>query len=75
MLLGSDVSQLPTEPFIPDKGYGKSSSCTGLDGVLGFQDVEAPTFLDNRHMKVVRLSALHTGRLYLPGNITVTHFC
>jgi hypothetical protein len=23
-----------------------------------------PEFLDNRHMKVVRLSALHTGRLY-----------
>jgi len=25
---------------------------------------EAPTFQDNRHMKVVRLSALRTGRLY-----------
>jgi hypothetical protein len=32
---------------------------------LGFQKVEAPEFLDNRHMKVVRLSALRTGRLYL----------
>jgi hypothetical protein len=31
---------------------------------LGFQEVEAPEFLDNRHMKVVRLSALRTGRLY-----------
>jgi hypothetical protein len=31
---------------------------------LGFQEVEAPEFLDNRHMKVVRLSALGTGRLY-----------
>jgi hypothetical protein len=31
---------------------------------LGFQEVEAPQFLDNRHMKVVRLSALRTGRLY-----------
>ena len=31
---------------------------------LGFQKVEAPKFLDNRHMKVVRLSALRTGRLY-----------
>jgi hypothetical protein len=28
------------------------------------QEVEAPEFLDNRHMKVVRLSALHTGHLY-----------
>ena len=33
-------------------------------GLLGFQEVEAPEFLDNRHMKVVRLSALSTGRLY-----------
>jgi uncharacterized Fe-S cluster-containing protein len=31
---------------------------------LGFLVVEAPEFLDNRHMKVVRLSALCTGRLY-----------
>jgi hypothetical protein len=31
---------------------------------LGLQKVEAPRFLDNRHMKVVRLSALRTGRLY-----------
>jgi hypothetical protein len=33
---------------------------------LGFQEVEAPRFIDNRHMKVVRLSALPTGRLYPP---------
>ena len=26
-------------------------------------------------MKVVRLSALRTGRLYIPGNILGTHFC
>ena len=26
-------------------------------------------------MKVVRLSALRTGHLYLPGNIPGTHFC
>ena len=32
-------------------------------------------WVDNRHMKVVRLSALRTGRLYPPGNITDTHFC
>jgi hypothetical protein len=31
---------------------------------LGFQEAEAPEFLDNRHRKVVRLSALCTGRLY-----------
>jgi hypothetical protein len=37
---------------------------TGLDRPLGFQEVEAPRFLDSRHLKVVRLSALRTGRLY-----------
>jgi hypothetical protein len=36
---------------------------TGLDRPLGFQEAEAPRFLDNRHMKVVRLSALRTGLL------------
>jgi hypothetical protein len=35
--------------------------CTGLDR---FQEVEAPRFQDNWHMKVVSLSALLTGRLY-----------
>jgi hypothetical protein len=39
-----------------------------------FQEVEAPRFLDNRHIKVVRLSALRTGRLYPPGNSPGTHF-
>jgi len=29
-------------------------------------EYEAPIFLYNRHMKVVRLSALRTGRLYPP---------
>jgi len=29
----------------------------------GFQEVEAPRCLDNRHMKVVRLSTLRTGRI------------
>jgi hypothetical protein len=42
---------------------------------LGSQEVEVPRFLDNRHMKVVRLSALRTGRLYPPGKIPGTHFC
>jgi len=37
---------------------------TGLDRSWGFQEVEAPRFHDSRHMKVVRLSALRTVRLY-----------
>ena len=35
----------------------------------------SPRFQDNRHMKLVRLLALRTGRLYPPGNIPGTHFC
>ena len=30
----------------------------------GFQEFEVPRFQDNRHLKVVRLSALRTGRIY-----------
>jgi hypothetical protein len=44
--------------------YGKSNSITVLDRPWGLQEVEALRFQDNRHMKVVRLSALRTGRLY-----------
>jgi len=29
-----------------------------------FQEVEAPKFQDKRHIKLVRLSAQRTGRLY-----------
>jgi hypothetical protein len=41
----------------------------------GFQDVEAPRFQDNQHMKLAGSSALHTGHLYPPGYIPSTHFC
>jgi len=36
---------------------------------------DASRFQDSRHVKVVRLSALCTGRLSSPGNIPGTHFC
>jgi len=36
----------------------------GLDKPRGFQEVDAPIFKDIGYMKVVRLSALRTGRLY-----------
>ena len=42
----------------------KSNPITGLDRPLVLQEVEAHRFIDNRHIKVVRLSALRTGRLY-----------
>jgi len=53
----------------------KSNPITGLYRLSGFQEVEASRFQDNRHMNVVRLSALSTGCLYPPGNIPGTHFC
>jgi len=37
-------------------------------------EVEAPRFQDNRLLKVVRFSAVRTGRLYPQGNIPGTHF-
>jgi len=51
-----------------------------------FQEFEAIRFRGKRNMKAVRLSALHTGRLYPkkisahrqllpPGNIPGTHVC
>jgi hypothetical protein len=36
-------------------------ACTSPEGPRSFR---LPEFLENRHMKVVRLSALRTGRLY-----------
>jgi hypothetical protein len=53
----------------------KSNTCTGLNWPWDFQEVEAPRLQNSRHMKVVRLSALSTGRLYFPGNIPSAHFC
>jgi hypothetical protein len=50
--------------FIYPPNYGKAFPLQTWTGPWGFQEVEAPEFLDNRHMKVVKLSALCTGRLY-----------
>jgi hypothetical protein len=53
----------------------KSYTCTGLNRPLGFQQAEDPRFPANRHMKVVRLSALRIGRFYPPGSTSGTNFC
>ena len=47
-----------TQDWIVHKG--KSNPRTGLHRSGGFQQVVVPRFQENRHMKVVRLSALHT---------------
>jgi hypothetical protein len=44
--------------------HKKSNPITGLDKPLGFQEFEAPRFLDSRHINVIRLSDLGTGHLY-----------
>ena len=35
-----------------------------MEGSWGLQEFETPRFQDNRHIKVVTLSALRTGHLY-----------
>jgi hypothetical protein len=45
-------------------GKGKAIPVQSWTGPKGFQEVEAPKFPDNRHMKVVKSSVLRTGRLY-----------
>jgi hypothetical protein len=42
----------------------KSNPITALDRSWRFQEVKAPRFQDNRHIKVAGLPALRTGRLY-----------
>jgi hypothetical protein len=47
---------------------------TGMNRPSEFQEVEAPRFRDNQHMKVVRLLALRTSLPYPSGNISDIHF-
>jgi len=42
----------------------QSNPTTGLERPWDFQEADDPRFQDNRHIKVVMLSALRTGRLY-----------
>jgi hypothetical protein len=46
------------------KGKGKAFPLPAWRGPWGSRRLRLPEFLDNRHMKVVRLSALRIGRLY-----------
>ena len=86
-----NIYWLPPPPFpgvcpVNRKWYlciWKSNPITGLNRPWGFQEDEARRFQDSRQMKVVRLSALRTGRLHpftpspppTPVNIPGTHFC
>jgi hypothetical protein len=46
-----------------------------LDRPWGIQTPEVPRSPDNRHMKMVRLSALSTGRFYPPRDTPGPNFC
>jgi hypothetical protein len=56
-------------------GKGKTNPVQAHYRPRGFQEFEAPRFVEIRHLNVVRLSAALIGRLYPPGNIPGTHFC
>jgi len=43
----------------------KTNPITGLEKLSGFHEFENPRFQYIRHMKLVSLSALRTGRFYL----------
>jgi hypothetical protein len=72
--LSSKSFILHNSPVILTRALYKKKSCP-ITGPYGSRRLRLPRFLDNRHMKVVRLSAIRTGRLYPPGNIPGTHFC
>jgi hypothetical protein len=72
-LLWRITQNLKFKAYLNDERESNPITC--LDRPWGFQEFEAPRFQDNQQMKVVRSSALGTGRLYFPGNIPGTHFC
>jgi hypothetical protein len=74
MLPPSKVS-FCTQIILQKPSVKQSNPITGLDRPIGFQEFEAPRLQDNRHMKVVSLSAVCTSRLYPPGIIPGTNFC
>jgi hypothetical protein len=49
-------------------GKGKGHPATGRGGPMGSGWIKAPDFLDFRHYKGGRLSAMRTGRLYTRRN-------
>ena len=68
--MNTTVTPLPPYTSLAWVSTSLSNPITDLDRPWGFQEVEATRFQDNRHMKVVRLSALATGRIY-PQELTL----
>jgi len=56
---------------LKDKDKGKAIPLQAWRGLYGSKRFFLQEFLDSRHMKVVNLSALSTGRLYSQRNIFI----
>ena len=54
---------------------GKAIPLQAWTGPESSRRLSFPDFKTIWHMKMLRLSAIRTGRLYPPGNIPGTHFC
>jgi len=53
----------PADMYVRTALLVYSNPCKSLERSWGFQEVETPRFQDNRHTKMVRLSAILAGRL------------
>jgi hypothetical protein len=63
-VVGGDLGVNLTQLFVAvRKNAVQLQSCYNP---IGFHQIDAPRFLDSRHMKVLRLSALRTGRAFTP---------
>ena len=64
MNTGRNTSKTPSERGSNGNGKGTAIPLQAWRGPEGSRRLRFPHFQDNRYMKVVRLSALRTGRLY-----------
>jgi hypothetical protein len=69
-----EMCQSPSAVAMKVKGKGKAIPLQAWTGPEGSRSLRLPRFQENRHMNVIKLSALRTGRLYHPENILGTHF-
>ena len=71
------ISRLLTAPcwVTWSTDWSTAISVHAWTGPEGSSRTRLPEFLNNRHMKVVGLTAPRSGRLCPPGNILDTHFC
>ena len=73
-LVGLEVGLVWSGKYRPPPRF-EPPCCYADYAILIIRSLRLPEFLDNQHVKVVRLLALRTGHLYLPGDIHGTDFC